>query len=91
MSRNTVKTIKSTAELKPLKYKQAMKTEDKEEWMKAAKKEYHRFNDRKVFEVVDASDVPPGTRPMTENRLTSTSKKLIQDYRKCRGLSTSTK
>ena len=60
-----LRTVKSTAELKPLKYKQAMKTEDKEEWMKATKKEYHRFDDRKVFKVVDESDVPPGTRPMT--------------------------
>ena len=35
--------VRNTAELKPMKYKQAMKTRDKNKWKEAAKDELNRF------------------------------------------------
>ena len=59
------KNVLSTSELKPLKFKQAMKTDDIEHWIEASDEEYQRFKKRKVFEVVQEKDIPPGIRVMT--------------------------
>ena len=57
--------VRNPSELKPLKYKQAMKTEDMEHWLKASDEEYQRFKKREVFEVVQEKNIPPGSRVMT--------------------------
>jgi hypothetical protein len=50
--------FQSTAELKPMKFQEAMKTKDKEAWLKAVKEEHQRMLDHHVFKVVRRSQVP---------------------------------
>ena len=48
----------NTAELKPMKYKEAMKCFDKDLWEEAVKEEHRKFIKYKVFEPVKKEDVP---------------------------------
>ena len=59
------KNLRSTSELRPMKYREAIKTEDKEEWARATKDEYNRLVKNDVFKVVPIKDVPEGTHIMT--------------------------
>ena len=55
----------NTTELRPMKYKQAMKTKDTNEWKEAVKDELKRFTKNEVYKVVPIEDVPDGTHVMT--------------------------
>ena len=57
--------VNNTSELRPMKFKEAMKTKDKTSWKEAVKDEYHRFVKNEVFKVVHMKDVPEGTHVMT--------------------------
>ena len=48
----------NTAELKPMKYKAAMKCNDKELWEQAVEEEYNKFVKYEVFKPVKRDDVP---------------------------------
>ena len=48
----------NTAELKPMKYDEAMKTKDAEGWKVAVKEEWERFGKYNVFQPVKREDVP---------------------------------
>ena len=54
-----------TIELKPMKYKQAMSTKDKDHWMKAVEDEYNRMVSRSVWKAVDKKDVPSTAKILT--------------------------
>ena len=55
----------NTAELHVLTYKQAMKSEDREEWKKEVKKEKERFDKNNVLTAKKRSEIPKGTKIMT--------------------------
>ena len=57
--------VRNTAELKPIEYKQAMKTRDKKEWTEATKDELDRFTKNEVYKLVPIEDVSEGTHVMT--------------------------
>ena len=48
----------NTAELKPMKYKAAMKCDDKPLWEEAVDEEYRKFKKYEVFEPIKKEDVP---------------------------------
>ena len=52
----------STAELKPMKYKAAMKCDDKELWIQAVEEEYDKFVKYGVFKAVKKADVPKNAK-----------------------------
>jgi hypothetical protein len=54
--------VRHTAELKPMKYKRAMKTQDKGEWETAVKQEYERFQKSEALKIVPIADVPKGAK-----------------------------
>jgi hypothetical protein len=55
----------STEELAPMKYKAAMNSKDKEEWIKAIDEEYNKFLKYNVFKPVKIEDVPKGAKFLT--------------------------
>jgi hypothetical protein len=55
----------NTEELIPMKYKEAMKTKDRDSWMKAIDEEYSKFKKYKVFRPVKIEDVPKGSKFLT--------------------------
>lgn len=55
------------AELHVMKYKEAMKTEDKEKWQKAVDEEHRNFEKYKVWEPIPRSEVPVGAKVLTFN------------------------
>ena len=52
----------NTAELKPMKYKAAMKCDDKELWVQAVEEEYKKFVKYGVFKPVKREDVPKNAK-----------------------------
>ena len=52
----------TTSELQVLNYKQAMKSVNQTEWLKAIKVEHNKMIKYNVFEVVHKDDVPKGTK-----------------------------
>jgi hypothetical protein len=54
-----------TAELRPMKFKEAMATKDKAKWLVAVKEEFDRMQDHKVFKLVAEQDVPKGAKILT--------------------------
>jgi hypothetical protein len=52
----------NTQELKVMKYKEALKTKDKESWIKAIEEEHERMMKHKVWIPVKKSDVPKGAK-----------------------------
>jgi hypothetical protein len=52
----------NTQELIPMKFKAAMKTKDKEEWLKAVDEEYRKFLKYMVFTAVKLNEVPVGAK-----------------------------
>ena len=57
--------FKDTHELHVMKYKEAMKTKDKEKWTQAVQEELERFKKHDVFDVVKLKDVPTGVKMLT--------------------------
>jgi hypothetical protein len=57
--------FETTEELRPLKYDEAMATEDREKWTKAVEEEYKRMVDYSVFEPVPRSGLPDGAKILT--------------------------
>lgn len=57
--------FKDTHELHVMKYKETMKTPDKDKWLIAVKEELERFKKFKVFEPVKLSDVPKLAKMLT--------------------------
>ena len=55
----------NTQELHVMKYKEAMRTKDKNQWIKAVQEELDRFKRHDVFEVVKLQDVPDETTLLT--------------------------
>ena len=51
-----------TDQLRVLNYREAMRSKDREEWIKEIKKEYERFEKFKVFKVVKREDLPKGAK-----------------------------
>ena len=54
----TIGGFDNTAELKPMKYDEAMNTKDAEGWKVAVKEEWERFGKYNVFQPVKREDVP---------------------------------
>ena len=54
-----------TQELRPMKYNEAMASEDKDGWEKSVKEEYQRFEKYKVFKAVSRDEVPKGSKFVT--------------------------
>ena len=52
----------NTAELKPMKYKAAMKCDDKDLWDEAVKEEYNKFVKYEVFKPVKRENVPKNAK-----------------------------
>ena len=52
----------NTAELRPMKYDEAMKTPDREGWKRAVKEEWERFKKYNVFMPVKRNDVPDNAK-----------------------------
>ena len=57
--------FKDTHELHVMKFKQAMKTPNKDKWMIAVKEELNRFKKFEVFEVIKLSEVPKHAKMLT--------------------------
>jgi hypothetical protein len=57
--------FETTEELRPLKYDEAMATEDREKWTKAVEEEYQRMVDYSVFKPVPRSSLPDGAKILT--------------------------
>jgi len=55
----------NTAELKPMKYKEAMKCDDKKLWEEAVDEEYRKFEKYKVFKPVKKDEVPKDAKFVT--------------------------
>ena len=55
----------NTAELKPMKFNEAMETPDKDKWYDAVDDEHQRFVDQDVFETIAREDVPSGAKIMS--------------------------
>ena len=54
-----------TSELHVMKFKQAIRSADKEQWQKAVDKEYEWMHKHKVWEVVQWDDVPADAKGLT--------------------------
>ena len=54
----------NTAELKPMKYNEAMAGPDKAHWVEAVVDEKKRFDTSKAVEAMSRGQLPPGTKPM---------------------------
>lgn len=50
--------FENTNELRVMKYKEAMQSENKDEWQKAIEKEYKRMEDMKVWKPVPSAKLP---------------------------------
>ena len=57
--------FKDTHELHVMKYKEAMKSPDKEKWDEAVKEELNKFKKYKVFKLVKLKDIPAGAIMLT--------------------------
>ena len=57
--------FENTEELRPLKYDEAMATEDKRAWERAVDEEYQRIKDYDVFKPIPRSNVPEGSKILT--------------------------
>jgi len=57
--------FQDTSELKPMKYKEAMKTKDANEWQKAVEQEHERMIARSVWKAVKRKDVPNTAKILT--------------------------
>lgn len=55
----------NTAELKPMKYKEAMKCDDKKLWEEAVDEDYRKFEKYKVFKPVKKNEVPKDAKFVT--------------------------
>ena len=55
----------NTSELKPMKYKQAMATADREEWQKAVDEEHKKMASNNVFKVTEKKDLPDGAKVLS--------------------------
>jgi hypothetical protein len=55
----------NTNELHVLNFNQAMKTNDRDEWMKAIEEEHQKMVDYNVWQVVQPGDVPPNSKILT--------------------------
>jgi hypothetical protein len=55
----------NTAELRPMKYDEAMRTADKPNWEKAVKEEWERLKKHGVLRLRKKSDIPPDTTILT--------------------------
>ena len=55
----------NTSELRPMKYKEAMKTKDAKEWQKAVEQEHKRMIERSVWKAVKRQDVPDTAKILT--------------------------
>ena len=62
MGAGTGNEFSNTAELKPMKYKAAMKCDDKELWIQAVEEEYNKFVKYGVFKAVKKGDVPKNAK-----------------------------
>jgi Reverse transcriptase (RNA-dependent DNA polymerase) len=54
-----------TTELKPMKFDEAMRTENKDKWLQAVEEEFHRMMEHKVFKLVRRASVPKGSKVLT--------------------------
>ena len=54
-----------TSELKPMKYKEAMSTKDKEQWIKAVDDKYNWMVSQSVWKAVNKKDVPSTAKILT--------------------------
>ena len=52
----------STTELKPMKYKEAMRSRDREEWKKAVEEEHNNMKNYNVWTPVQIKDVPTNAK-----------------------------
>ena len=57
--------FQDTSELKPMKYKEAMKTKDANEWQKAVEQEHERMISRSVWKAVKRKDIPDTAKILT--------------------------
>jgi len=55
----------NTSELKPMKYKEAMATADKEKWIIAVKEEWDRMVKNQVFWLVKRSEIVENSKILT--------------------------
>ena len=55
----------STTELKPMKYKEAMRSRDREEWKKAVEEEHNNMKKYNVWTPVQIKDVPTNAKILT--------------------------
>ena len=55
----------NTEELKPLKYKEAMASNDKAKWAEAVKKEFNNMKDYEVWKAVPKEEVPEDAKILT--------------------------
>ena len=55
----------NTSELKPMKYKEAMATGDKEKWIVAVKEEWDRMVKNQVFRLVKRSEIEENSKVLT--------------------------
>lgn len=56
--------FENTNQLKPMKYDEAVSGPDGEEWREEIENEHNRMLKNKVFDVVERSELPPGTKPI---------------------------
>jgi hypothetical protein len=57
--------FENTHELHVMKYKEAMRTPDKPDWVKSVNEEHERFKKHKCFEAVPRAEVPFGSKILT--------------------------
>ena len=57
--------FENTAELRPMKYGQAMQTKHKANWVKAVREEYDRMEEHGVFKAISRKDVPEKAKIIT--------------------------
>ena len=57
--------FENTAELRPMKYDEAMLTSDAPEWKKSVKEEFDRMQYHKVFQLIQRSEVPKDANVIT--------------------------
>jgi hypothetical protein len=57
--------FENTQELHVMKYKEAMKTPDKPDWIKGVNEEHERFKKHKCFKAVPRAEVPKGSKILT--------------------------
>ena len=58
----------NTAELKPMKYKEAMNTPDREHWKEAVEEEHDKMVKLKVWKAVAKKDIPAAAKILTSKR-----------------------